>query len=159
MLAFIKDNNKLIVNTQIHDSERDELLRYISGLKNINFHKLYDIDGNISGIAFYKDESNIPIVSANQELPAILSFEIIDLEGKIITLNDTNSIDLVCKNSSYIFFTKEKEDFTFSDNRFNVVLTSDDMRLEPGDYEIEIECITNTYQEIIPVILKVIGVD
>ena len=158
MLAFIKDN-KLVVNTQIHESEREELLKYISGLKNVNFSKLYDIDGNVSGIAFIKDESDIPIVSASQELPAILSFEIIDLEGNIITLEEVNSIDLVCKNDQYIFVTKEKEDFTFSNNKFSTVLTSEDMDLEPGDYEIEIECITNTYREIIPIILKVIGVD
>lgn len=57
MLAFIKDN-KLVVNTQIHESEKDELLSFIENIdgKQIESEKLYDIDGNISGIAFKKAE-------------------------------------------------------------------------------------------------------
>ena len=57
MLAFIKDN-KLVVNTQIHESEKDELLSFIENIdgKQIESEKLYDIDGNISGIAFKEAE-------------------------------------------------------------------------------------------------------
>ena len=57
MLAFIKDN-KLIVNTQIHESEKEELLNFIENIdgKQIESEKLYDINGNISGIAFKKVE-------------------------------------------------------------------------------------------------------
>lgn len=57
MLAFIKDN-KLIVNTQIHESEKEELLNFIENIdgKQIESEKLYDINGNISGIAFKKAE-------------------------------------------------------------------------------------------------------
>lgn len=53
MLAFIKDN-KLVVNTQIHESEKDELLNFIENIegKQIEAEKLYDINGDISGIAF-----------------------------------------------------------------------------------------------------------
>ena len=57
MLAFIKEN-KLIVNTQIHESEKEELLNFINSIegKSIEFEKLYDIDGNVSGIAFKEAE-------------------------------------------------------------------------------------------------------
>lgn len=57
MLAFIKDN-KLIVNTQIHESEKEELLNFIENIdgKQIESEKLYDINGDISGIAFKKAE-------------------------------------------------------------------------------------------------------
>ena len=57
MLAFIKDN-KLVVNTQIHESERDELLNFIENIdgKQVITEKLYDIDGNVSGIAFKEAE-------------------------------------------------------------------------------------------------------
>lgn len=57
MLAFIKDN-KLVVNTQIHESERDELLDFIENIdgKQVISEKLYDIDGNVSGIAFKEAE-------------------------------------------------------------------------------------------------------
>lgn len=57
MLAFIKDN-KLIVNTQIHESEKEELLNFIENIdgKQIESEKLYDINGDISGIAFKKTE-------------------------------------------------------------------------------------------------------
>lgn len=57
MLAFIKDN-KLIVNTQIHESEKEELLNFIENMdgKQIESEKLYDINGDISGIAFKKAE-------------------------------------------------------------------------------------------------------
>jgi len=57
MLAFIKDN-KLVVNTQIHESERDELLNFIENIdgKQVISEKLYDIDGNVSGIAFKEAE-------------------------------------------------------------------------------------------------------
>lgn len=57
MLAFIKDN-KLVVNTQIHEIERDELLNFIENIdgKQVISEKLYDIDGNVSGIAFKEAE-------------------------------------------------------------------------------------------------------
>jgi len=57
MLAFIKDN-KLVVNTQIHESEKDELLDFIENIdgKQVISEKLYDIDGNVSGIAFKEAE-------------------------------------------------------------------------------------------------------
>ena len=57
MLAFIKDK-KLVVNTQIHESERDELLDFIENIdgKQVISEKLYDIDGNVSGIAFKEAE-------------------------------------------------------------------------------------------------------
>jgi hypothetical protein len=57
MLAFIKDN-KLVVNTQIHESEKDELLDFIENIdgKQVISEKLYDIDGNVYGIAFKEAE-------------------------------------------------------------------------------------------------------
>lgn len=57
MLAFIKDD-KLVINTQIHESEKEELLNFIEKIdgKQVESEKLYDIDGNISGIAFKKAE-------------------------------------------------------------------------------------------------------
>lgn len=57
MLAFIKDN-KLVVNTQIHESEKDELLNFIENIdgKQVISEKLYDINGNVSGIAFKEAE-------------------------------------------------------------------------------------------------------
>ena len=57
MLAFIK-NNKLIVNTQIHEDEKEDLINFISEIegKNVVSEKLYDIEGNISGISFKKAE-------------------------------------------------------------------------------------------------------
>lgn len=54
MLAFIK-NNKLIVNTQVHESEKEDLNNWIDNLRTgaLKFKELYDIEGNISGIEFY----------------------------------------------------------------------------------------------------------
>jgi hypothetical protein len=53
MEAFIKDD-KLIVNTMILDNEKDELLEYIKKAESrvIKPIKLYDVLGNISGVAF-----------------------------------------------------------------------------------------------------------
>ena len=53
MQAFIKDN-KLVVNTMIQDDERPDLLNYIEKLENSNLVPitLYNVEGNISGIAF-----------------------------------------------------------------------------------------------------------
>ncbi len=54
MLAFIK-NNKLIVNTQVHESEKEDLNNWIDNLRTgaLKFKELYDIEGNVSGIEFY----------------------------------------------------------------------------------------------------------
>ena len=53
MEAFIKDD-KIIINTMIQQNERDELLDYIQKAESrvIKPVKLYDVLGNISGIAF-----------------------------------------------------------------------------------------------------------
>lgn len=57
MQAFIKDN-KLVVNTMIQDDERPDLLNYIEKLENSNLVSitLYNVEGNISGIAFKLEE-------------------------------------------------------------------------------------------------------
>lgn len=57
MQAFIKDN-KLVVNTMIQDDERPVLLNYIEKLENSNLVPitLYNVEGNISGIAFKLEE-------------------------------------------------------------------------------------------------------
>ena len=57
MQAFIKDN-KLVVNTMIQDDERPDLLNYIEKLENANLVPitLYNVEGNISGIAFKLEE-------------------------------------------------------------------------------------------------------
>lgn len=57
MQAFIKDN-KLVVNTMIQDDERLDLLNYIEKLENSNLVPitLYNVEGNISGIAFKLEE-------------------------------------------------------------------------------------------------------
>lgn len=57
MQAFIK-NNKLVVNTMIQDDERPDLLNYIEKLENSNLVPitLYNVEGNISGIAFKLEE-------------------------------------------------------------------------------------------------------
>lgn len=57
MLAFIK-NNKLIINCQVHESEKEELNTFISNLdiEPLNYNKLYDINGDISGIEFYTSQ-------------------------------------------------------------------------------------------------------
>lgn len=57
MQAFIKDN-KLVVNTMIQDDERPDLLNYIEKLENSNLVPitLYNVEGNISGIAFKLEE-------------------------------------------------------------------------------------------------------
>lgn len=53
MLAFVKDD-KLVVNTQIHQCEKQELLNYIDLVNEYGVvtEQLYDIEGNVSGIAF-----------------------------------------------------------------------------------------------------------
>lgn len=53
MQAFIK-NNKLIVNTMIHDNEKDELLDFIekAEIHGVSAETLYNIEGDKSGIAF-----------------------------------------------------------------------------------------------------------
>ena len=53
MQAFIKDN-KLIVNTMIQEDEKPGLLEYIDKTEYMKIKpiKLYDIEGNVSGIAF-----------------------------------------------------------------------------------------------------------
>lgn len=53
MQAYIKDN-KLIINTMINDYDKSDLLEFInkSKYKKIIPEDLYDIGGNISGIAF-----------------------------------------------------------------------------------------------------------
>ena len=57
MQAFIKDN-KLVINTMIQDDERPDLLNYIEKLENSNLVPitLYNVEGNISGIAFKLEE-------------------------------------------------------------------------------------------------------
>ena len=57
MQAFIKDN-KLVVNTMIQDDEGPDLLNYIEKLENSNLVPitLYNVEGNISGIAFKLEE-------------------------------------------------------------------------------------------------------
>lgn len=57
MQAFIKDN-KLVVNTMIQDDERPDLLNYIEKLENSNLVPitLYNVEGNISGIALKLEE-------------------------------------------------------------------------------------------------------
>lgn len=57
MQAFIKDN-ELVVNTMIQDDERPDLLNYIEKLENSNLVPitLYNVEGNISGIAFKLEE-------------------------------------------------------------------------------------------------------
>ena len=57
MQAFIKDN-KLVVNTMIQDDERPDLLNYIEKLENSNLVPitLYNVEGDISGIAFKLEE-------------------------------------------------------------------------------------------------------
>lgn len=53
MQAFIKEN-KLIINTMIQEDEKPDLLKYIEQIdyKKVEPIKLYDIEGNVSGIAF-----------------------------------------------------------------------------------------------------------
>ena len=53
MQAFIK-NNKLIINTMIQDNEKEDLLKFINEIKSKQADPviLYNIEGNISGIAF-----------------------------------------------------------------------------------------------------------
>lgn len=53
MQAFIKDN-RLIVNSMIFKDDKAKLLNYIEQMENKDIipEKLYDVEGNISGIAF-----------------------------------------------------------------------------------------------------------
>lgn len=53
MDAFIKDN-KIIINTMIQENEKSDLLDFIeqAKTKEIISTPLYNIEGNVSGIAF-----------------------------------------------------------------------------------------------------------
>ena len=53
MQAFIK-GNKLVVNTMIHKNELEEIKKYIEEAKDSKIVPitLYDVEGEISGIAF-----------------------------------------------------------------------------------------------------------
>ena len=57
MQAFIKDD-KMVINTMIQQNERAELLDYINKIETSNIipMTLYDVEGNISGIAFKLEE-------------------------------------------------------------------------------------------------------
>ena len=53
MQAFIKDN-KMIINSMILEDDKEKLLDFINNIKDkeIKPIPLYNIDGDISGIAF-----------------------------------------------------------------------------------------------------------
>ena len=53
MQAFIQ-NNSLIINSMIQENEKLDLLKFIekTDYKTVKPVKLYDIEGNVSGIAF-----------------------------------------------------------------------------------------------------------
>lgn len=59
MQAFIKDN-KLIVNTMIQESEREELQEFIKNAEThgVSAETLYNIEGEKSGLAIKIKEEN-----------------------------------------------------------------------------------------------------
>lgn len=161
MQAHIKNKDTLIVNTIINDLEKPELLEYISNLKDISFYKLYDINGEVSGIALYGGDSDTPLVSVYKGVSAVISFGITDNDGNVITMNDIKSLILTCrkdKDSSEIIFTKYTSDFRYKDN-FSLALNSEDTNIDSGEYFINVECITDNYKDNLVFTLKVIGSD
>lgn len=60
MQAFIKDN-RMIINSMILDDDREKLLDFISYIedKDVKAIPLYNIKGDISGLAFEAEENNI----------------------------------------------------------------------------------------------------
>lgn len=56
MLAFIKEN-KIIINSEILTNEKSELLEFIEDIesKKLKAIKLYDVKGDVCGIAFEKE--------------------------------------------------------------------------------------------------------
>lgn len=54
MQAFINDKKELIINSQILDNEKEELIEFTKmAIKNgVKATELYDTEGNIAGIKF-----------------------------------------------------------------------------------------------------------
>lgn len=61
MQAHIKDN-KLIVNTMIHDNEKEELLQFLKNAetRGVSAIPLYNIEGDKSGVAFQLKGTTVP---------------------------------------------------------------------------------------------------
>lgn len=156
MLLHVKDRNTLIVNTMINDVEKPELLEFLNNLNHVKFDKLYDINGNVSGVAFYKSDSDIAILDIYRESSVILSFELTDDDGNPIAYEDVSSISLKCTKNSELIFEKLLEDFRYEDGKFKVDLSSQDTNLPIGDYDLTLECSTVEYSDAVEFILKIL---
>ena len=154
MQAHIKDKNTLIINTMINDLEKEELLDFISGLKEVSFKELYDIEGNVSGIAFYKDKE--PIEQSQLEisrgLSVIISFGLVDDIGNIVSYDDLTSLTLKISDT----IIKNKEHFIYEDNTYKTTLSSEDTNIELGIYEGTISFTSEKYNDTINIQVKII---
>ncbi|MBQ2639294.1 MAG: hypothetical protein IJF92_00810 [Bacilli bacterium] len=54
MQGFIKDKKELIINSQILDNEKEDLVEFTekAAEKGVNVVKLYDTEGNVAGVKF-----------------------------------------------------------------------------------------------------------
>lgn len=68
MQAFIKDENELIINSQILDNEKEALVKFTEKAVNggVTPVELYDTEGNVAGIKF---KINNTINNIRKELP------------------------------------------------------------------------------------------
>ena len=86
MQAYFKDNNTLIINTMIDKNEKDRLVDFVSAADNVTFKKLYDIEGEVSGIMFIK--SDIPSIEVMKGISTVISFDLSDDNDVLIDVND-----------------------------------------------------------------------
>ena len=143
MQAYFKDNNTLIINTMIDKNEKDRLVDFVSAADNVTFKKLYDIEGEVSGIMFIK--SDIPSIEVMKGISTVISFDLSDDNDVLIDVNDIETLTLECSLNDEIIFTKNKEDFKFEDSRYYINLTSNDLDVNPGEYLLRIKCKTSNY--------------
>jgi len=52
MQVYMKDENTLVINTMIDDRDKDNLLKFINNMNNLNIIKtpLYNTKGDVSGL-------------------------------------------------------------------------------------------------------------
>lgn len=145
MQAYFKDNNTLIINTMIDKNEKDKLISFINNANDVTFKKLFNIEGEISGIMFVKSES--PSIEITKGISTVISFNLTDDNNKNIEMSDIISLTLECTNLNEIIFSKTKEDFRFEDNKYYINLSSKDTSVEPGEYGMYLECTTPNYND------------
>jgi hypothetical protein len=54
MQAFLKDKNKIVVNSMIFDDEKQDMINFANSASEngVLITKLYDTEGNVSGVMF-----------------------------------------------------------------------------------------------------------